>query len=279
MPDNCHGLIEHEPAGYINPRQLVKAQLELIANQGGERINDIVTFINPKDGYLELGTRNNKTYKARKVLVTTGSYTNSPSILPKPLDIRVKSESLILVEISKREFERLGDFPTLSYEYDNQKVNTLYMPPPLLYPDGKYYIKMGCNTLADSYLDTPEEINAWMKSGKSEVSKNDMLEALNLMIPNLDILSVASKRCIITYTPNTRPMIDHVDNGIYVATGGNGLGAKACDGIGAVAAELVSNGQWVDNELNAQDFAAKFLDLSKPQNNDAFSSHGMARTD
>lgn len=278
IPNDCHGIIEHEPAGYINPRQLIRAQLQLINAQGAEHFDDIVTQITSKDGYTELTTRNNKTFKARKVLITTGAYANSPSILPKPLDIRVKTESLILAEISQNEFARLGDFPTLSYEYETDKLNTIYMPPPLLYPDGKYYIKMGCNTLADRYVESSQDISSWIKSGNSDPHKNDMVAALRLLIPNLDILSVASKRCIITYTPNSRPMIDRVDNNIFVATGGNGLGAKACDGIGALAADVVMNNRWVDNELNAEDFAAKYLDPNQ-SNNQAFSSYGMARND
>ena len=278
VPDNCQGYVEHEPAGHFNPLLLVDAQLQLIGAQGGEHIKAIVTGVTSKNGCIEVSTNDNKTYQARQVLVTTGAYTNTANILPKPLDIRVKAESLILVEISQDEFERLGDFPTLSYEYETDRINTLYMPPPLRHPDGKYYIKIGCNTASDRYLTSKEQISAWMKNGKNDDYNDDMVAALKLLIPNLDILSVTSKRCIITYTHNSRPIIDRVADNIFVATGGNGLGAKASDGIGAVAADLMINNRWVDVELNPQDFAARFATANQ-QFDQAFSSYGMARND
>jgi glycine/D-amino acid oxidase-like deaminating enzyme len=51
--------------------------------------------------------------------------------------------------------------------------------------------------------------------------------------------------------------VDRLSQGVFVAVGGNGFGAKASDGIGQLAAGLVTNGRWVDPYLRASDFAVE----------------------
>ena len=63
-------------------------------------------------------------------------------------------------------------------------------------------------------------------------------------MPTTNFLSFATKRCIITRTATTYPMIDQVAEGLFVAVGGNGGSAQCASVWGEMAAELVQNGRW-----------------------------------
>ena len=54
-----------------------------------------------------------------------------------------------------------------------------------------------------------------------------------------DVSMFSPKRCIITRTPTSRPILSELDGGLFIATGGNGYGAMASDAIGRRAAAMV----------------------------------------
>jgi sarcosine oxidase len=118
------------------------------------------------------------------------------------------------------------------------------MTPPIQYPDGDYYIKMGANTIADQWPTTLAEIQAWFREGDSDLCKGAMEGALRSQFPEVEFLSFESKRCIVCYTPSRHATIDEVGDGIFVAAGGNGRGAKGSDTLGYLAAGLIHDGSW-----------------------------------
>jgi sarcosine oxidase len=260
VPDDCRGLIEHPPAGYLAPHRLIAAQEEAARRRGATFIRDVVRHVRRRGPHLEVLTHGGQTHLARRVLVATGAYSRDRSLLPRPLDLRVKSETTILAQVSVKEATRLRDLPTVVFESATERLGMLYMAPPIRYPNGDWFIKMGCDTFADRDLKTAGEMNDWMRSGASDVAKDEMAAALYGLITDLELVSVSSKRCLITYTSTRRPMIDRIDEGLFVVTGGNGMGAKASDAIGALAAKLVADDEWSDAKLRAEDFAARFAE-------------------
>jgi N-methyl-L-tryptophan oxidase len=117
--------------------------------------------------------------------------------------------------------------------------------PPIQYPDGHYYLKMGGNTTADKTLASLEEMQAWMAAGNSDRLQPALQAALQVILPGLQATAWQTKRCLITYTAHGRPYIGQIEPGrLYVATGGNGMAAKSSDAIGRLAAELVAHGRW-----------------------------------
>ena len=56
FPASSKGIFEDAPAGYINPRLLIKAQLNLFRKNNGTVINDIANEVNYKGNYFQITT-------------------------------------------------------------------------------------------------------------------------------------------------------------------------------------------------------------------------------
>lgn len=261
VPEATYGLIEFAPAGYLDPRALIAAQVALATRNGAHLVSDIATDVQAGSDAVSVTTRQGMGLRAKRVLVAAGAYSLHPGLLPVRLAMTVKSETVLLARISAKEAERLGELPTIVYELDAPRVGTPYVVPPIRAADGHHYIKMGANTFADRYLETPAEMNRWMRSGPSDSVKDEMLATMRGLINDLDVISAATKRCLVSYTPGGWPMIDQVDEGLFVAVGGNGLGAKASDAIGALAAELMTGRRW-DASVDPECFKAHYTDSS-----------------
>ncbi|MFN2106301.1 MAG: NAD(P)/FAD-dependent oxidoreductase [Candidatus Promineifilaceae bacterium] len=247
FPGAEDGWFEKAPAGYINPRALIRAQLTIAERQGAEVIRDVVTAVAQDGDWLTVHTGEGGRYRARKVLIAAGAFSNYIQIDGGysggdkwPLPLRLKTETILLAETPQSEAERLGVMPAVSFEIESAVLDGIYLLPPLLYPDGRYYVKMGCDTAADRFPQTLEEVTTWFRSGESDVHKAELVEAMLSIIPDLEATAFQTGRCIVTYTTHGLPYIDEVITGrVFAAVGGNGTGAKSSDAIGRLAARRV----------------------------------------
>ena len=140
------------------------------------------------------------------------------------------------------------------------RVESIYTLPPLLYPDGNWYLKLGANTMFDSEVDE-RAIDDWYLAGDDDSARADLVDAFSIVFPEIEVLGFHSERCVITYTPHGRPFIDGLERpGMFVAAGGNGHGASWADGVGALAAALVAAREWDGLARNA--FQVEYADKS-----------------
>ncbi len=246
-------------AGYINPRQLIKAQLLAAENRGAHVIRDIVSRIETVAAGIAICTRSGGRILARKTLIAAGGYSNT--LLRRKLDLRTKSHTILLAEIGPDEIERLRGMPAIISSFDDPAVASLYMLPPLPYPDGKTYIKLGPSGLAERYLDATEndrELSPWFQSDGSRDIADQLKRALHPMLPGLKVESYSTVPCLITNTAHGKPYIDALDDGrVTLATGGNGYAAKSSDEIGRLAALLCATGDW-QSDMPRDGFRAVF---------------------
>jgi len=260
FPDNCLAVLEAPPAGYINPRELIKAQLAIARQQGASIIRETAVAVAGDHRGVSVTTQDGLSYRADKVLIAAGAFTNCFDLLRRKLALRVKSETIILARVPAAEAARLQTMPTVIYRIESPVLKDIYLLPPIQYPDGRFYVKMGCDTSADQTLYTLDDMRAWMTGGDSDVVAEAMAAAVRTIIPGLKALAWETKRCLITYTPHGKPFIDEVEAGrVYVATGGNGSSAKSSDAIGRLAADLVAQGKWAA-ELEPDLFRVCFAD-------------------
>jgi N-methyl-L-tryptophan oxidase len=244
FPDDYQGNYELAPAGYINPRTMIRAQLHAARHNGATIRNDEVHSLTPSATHITVTTQRGDTYQAEKVLVATGAFANCYGVLSRPLALRVKSETIIMAQITPEEVERLGDMPALIYEIASPVLKDIYLLPPIRYPDGHFYLKMGCDTAADQTLPDLDAMRDWMIHGDSDVHKADLQAALQAIIPRLSASNWFTKRCLVTYTPHGKPYVDQLDERLFVATGGNGTSAKCADTLGHLAAQLMVGQAW-----------------------------------
>ena len=241
LPDNCAGIQETETAGYLSPRNLVKAQTAIAEKQGAHIVRAAATSISVDGASVSVTTDDGQTLEAERVLVATGGYTAACKLLPRPLAITVYGRTVLLIKITDMAAEVLSNMPTIIDRYAGS-----YILPPIRYPDGNLYLKLGIGTEADPKMKTREDLTNWFRSTGSERNRIELTETVERLIP---VLKECPERhtdtCVTTYSPSGLPYIDYVaGDRLAVATCGNGMGAKGSDDWGYAAARLLEGGDW-----------------------------------
>ncbi|NOX30105.1 MAG: FAD-binding oxidoreductase [Actinobacteria bacterium] len=255
FPETHWVIHEPDPAGVIDPRAMLRAQNVVAARDGAVFIPEIVVNLQDDGNGVQIETQSGDRYRAGKVLVTVGSFTNCFSLFPNPLPLHTETEVIILGQVTPQEAARLSAMPALAYTVDDAVLRDIYMAPPARYADGNFYIKMGANTPSDFGPSSLREIQDWFRCGASDVHLADFERVLTSILPAVEFLSFRMKRCILTRTPDKYPIIDQVTSRCYVASGAHGSGAKSADAIGMIAAGLVLDGRWPTN-ISRQYFRA-----------------------
>ena len=238
IDDNTVGLVEAGLAGHISPRNMVNAQTKIARKLGADIIEHEVEKISLNNKAVEITLRNNEKLLAEKVLVATGAFTDACDLLPKSLNLIVYGRTVVLAEIDKHLEEILNIMPTM-YVADSNA----YILPPIKYPDGKTYLKIGIGNKSDKILNSRSELIEWFQGKGSEQDFRDFREYISHLIPSLqDCENWHTKSCAVTQTATGLPYIDYVvEDRIAVATGGNGKAAKSADDWGLFAAQMMVN--------------------------------------
>ncbi|HLF91114.1 MAG TPA: FAD-dependent oxidoreductase [Anaerolineales bacterium] len=244
FPSDYWVLHEPAPAGMINPRAMLRAQLAVAERQGTTIIQEIVRDVIPRADGVIITTLTGEQYRAEKVLVAAGAFSHLFNLLPRPLGIYAETETIILGEVDEHSAKTYANIPTLIYFVEDPEIDDIYLTPPLRYPDGRYYIKMGANTKSDQFPKSLEEVQTWFREGDSDVHKGALERALQAILPDVRFRSFHTKRCILCRTQSGHPIVDQVSERVFVATGGNGEGAKSSDALGRLAAGLVLGWEW-----------------------------------
>ncbi|MFG3107075.1 NAD(P)/FAD-dependent oxidoreductase [Streptomyces tendae] len=270
LSGGAEGLLERERAGYLNPRRLVKAQLALTRAAGGRLLRAAVTSVakDPASGRWLLDVREQgraTRVAADRVLVATGAFTNHNRVLPGAdrLALRTFAEPNLLFEVADSQVERLRDLPpvvTVDPEDTGDENMSIYLLPPLRYPDGRWYARIGpgMQPLVQE-LRTVDEMVDWYARQRLTPSQDAFLTSMmGMLIPGLKPESVRSACCIIEKTPSRYPYVGPFgeDTGLTVAVGGNGHGARGSDEIGRLAAGVVMGERW-DSPVPREVFAPR----------------------
>lgn len=120
-------MLEGPPAGAINPRALIRAQNKIFTDRGGVLLSEPVLrlersgqgFTCATSDFCRLLLPRGRTIEAGKVLVAAGLYTNQLlQPLGVQLDLQLKSETVVLAEVSRQTFEEYSSLPSLLLEVD-----------------------------------------------------------------------------------------------------------------------------------------------------------------
>jgi glycine/D-amino acid oxidase-like deaminating enzyme len=259
FPEAAKGIFEGAPSGHINPRLLIKAQLNIFQKNDGEVFSETVNGISYENGIFTIKTFTEKIFYSKNVLLANGSFINFFNLLKKKLWLRIKGEMTIWAKTSAEEANRLSKLPSLLYEIDEPEIQNIYLIRPLRYPDGEYYLKMGANFPDDVFFNNLKDIQDWYKGEIISSNLAIMQNALKKIMPQLLVKDWATKKCIVTYTKHGKPYIGTVNDGLFVATGGNGYGAMCSDALGKLAAHLLLNHKF-PKEFSEVDFKPVFAD-------------------
>ena len=239
FPQNVEAIWETGAAGYINPRQLVKAQLKIAQNHHAILKRETAQEIIPENDAIKIRTREGGIYYARKVLLAAGAYTKF--LLKHDTTLQTHPVQVLLAEVEKPS----AAMPCLIYPIKNHPlIGDIYLLPPIQYPDGKWYLKIGAFPHQLQIAETEKELKNWFQQEPSDEETHVTKQSLKDLMPGLKVLSYRAVPCAWTYTPQAQPytkvLLEEDPKGrIAVATAGCGRGAKSSDAIGKLGAELL----------------------------------------
>jgi sarcosine oxidase len=253
------GMYQPHTSGHVSPRAQVLAQATVARQQGAAIISETVHTVRQGHNHVEVLTEEGHVYRAAHVLVAAGGFTNTKNLLPRPLKLDVYARTIVLMELGADDVQRLRSMPSVIYKSRNPDGGC-YILPPIQYPNGKYYLKIGGGTPNDPKLHTLDELGVWFRSRGRQADAEHLTARLHAIVPNLNPVAVHSESCVTSYTPTPYLYAGKFDGGrIGVLTAGTGSAAKSADEIGRMGALMMRNQSWV-YDLEAAHFRLQFAD-------------------
>jgi sarcosine oxidase len=236
-------LLEGGAAGYIAPRDMVRAHRRLATSAGARFDSRVVTALEPANGRWSMRLTEGDVSTADRVVIAAGAGTRHLV----DVGISVTGEVVIDAAVSDADGERYSRLPCIGRLNADGSIVEGYLTPPIR-SDGGWIVKFGAE--ADSpVLGTAGDVADWMRGNAHEVRRPALEAALRALVPGIEFGAIRSRPCMYARTSNGLPIIAEVRPGLTVAAGGNGRMAKSADAVAALAATLVTEGTWTDDEL------------------------------
>lgn len=241
---DCEGVYEEKNAGYVNPRRLVEAQSLLAERAGARVIRRTAVSVREEGGLAIVTTDDGAVYTAERVLVAAGGFSINENLVPRPLDLKVYGRTVAFFEIPDEDLAAYSGMPSLIHQPDDP-TDHIYLLPPVRYPDGKTYLKIGGDP-DDLQLETEPEIRAWFRRGGRLTTRDHLRRIISELVPTLADAPLSMAACVTSFTPENYPAIGFASDHIAVLTGGCGAAAKSSDEIGRLGAEFIQHGRIID---------------------------------
>lgn len=245
------GFLEAAPAGHINPRALVRAQRTLAETNGATVLPRTAVTVTDAIDAVDILTDDATRVLAQRALIAAGAFSNE--LLIRPLDLEVHGRTLVFARLDERQAIRLRRMPSIIHVPADGAAT--YLLPPVTYPDGYSYVKIGMDEW-NNPLRSNDAIAAWFRSENGDpleqLAADDTLRA---MVPAIADAPRHTSNCVYTITASGHPYVGMVSERLAVAVGGNGKGAKSSDEIGRLGAAVLL-GETVDPRLEPRFVAA-----------------------
>ncbi|WP_337266996.1 NAD(P)/FAD-dependent oxidoreductase [Oryzifoliimicrobium ureilyticus] len=239
FPDGCSGVFEMKKAGHISPRRLVKAQSFLAEQSGATVIRDYAVSVREENHKVLVTTSRGERFSADRVLVTAGAFSIAKELLPRKLDMKVYGRTVVLFEVSDAQAEAFASMPSLILDAPGIDI---YLLPPIRYPDGKLYLKIGGDP-NDLEMQSDLDLRRWFHGDGRQSARDYLQSVVEQIVPRLKPASIRSMPCALSHTPSKYPMIGFASSRIGVTVGCGGASAKSSDEIGRLGAELIEEGR------------------------------------
>ncbi|MBR1162264.1 NAD(P)/FAD-dependent oxidoreductase [Bradyrhizobium elkanii] len=220
------GYFEPRNAGYISPRRLVRAQTIAAERAGARIIDEPALGISENSSGVTIRTRSGS-IEAERVLVAAGGHTQS--LLGRSLGFTVYGRTAALFRLGAAEVQRLAGMPSMRCL--GPKGDNPYILPPIPYPDGQTWLKLGGDPV-DLPLDSEADIKDWFRSGGS-IEVADRLQGQ--ILDRIRDLAFEERRvvpCMTTFGDSGLPCIGPLSERVTVAFCCYGKSAKCSDELG-----------------------------------------------
>ncbi|MGY4176272.1 sarcosine oxidase [Bradyrhizobium sp. USDA 4518] len=220
------GYFEPRNAGYISPRRLVRAQTIAAERAGARIIDEPALGISESGSGVTIRTRSGSV-EAERVLVAAGGHTQS--LLGRSLGFTVYGRTAALFRLGAAEVQRLAGMPSMRCL--GPKGDNPYILPPIRYPDGQTWLKLGGDPV-DRPLGSEADIKDWFRSGGS-IEVADRLQGQ--ILERIRDLAFEERRvvpCMTTFGDSGLPCIGPLSERVTVAFCCYGKSAKCSDELG-----------------------------------------------
>lgn len=251
FPAGILALYEASEAGWINPRQHVAAQIACARQLGADVIRAEAEEITEHGEHVTVRCADGTQITGSKAIVACGAFSKATGLLPDPVQMTVYARTITFFELDEAEADRLKDMPSVVYIPPDLSCDP-YILPPVRYPDGKVYIKIGGDT-DDAALETMQDVKDWFRGGGSETAGEFLADKLTTLMPDLRFQSISFGSCVTSFTETKKPLIYPQSERLFALTGGNGAGAKCSDELGRLGAALA-----LGKDLASSDYEATF---------------------
>ena len=225
------GLGAFDPmGGVIDPRAMRRAH-EAIASASGMRLRN-ASVVTRDGGRLQLS--DGTSLQAGHVVLAMGGWSALPGLGEARLAMQVYQRTVLLAAVDAWQAADLADMPSLIFVPDDRHTD-LYVLPPIRYPDGRHYIKIGGEATSPIATDATA-LNAWFKTQGSQAAAEILRGHLQALMPDLMIAQTKTAACAVSFTASGHPYIGRLDDATTVLTGGNGAAAKCADELGRLGA-------------------------------------------
>lgn len=241
-PPGARVIHERGQAGIVNPRALVANQLRAAAVQGATVLRDHVVALDTAGDGVQARTASGTVVRAGRAVVAAGAYVQAFGLLPAPLPVVAVGITALFFRVDGDAAEALDGMPAVMWRSADEHDGH-YMLPPVRYPDGGLWFKIGGHHDSGP-LQSAAEVDAWHRADGAARDAAALVEWVGERIPVLSGRDAHRIGCVITETPTGLPIIDEVAPGVVVATGCAGASAKSSDEIGRIAAVRGAHGRW-----------------------------------
>lgn len=226
FPAGTRGYFEPQHAGYISPRRMVRAQTIAAQRAGARILAEPALGISESATGVTIRTRSGDV-EVERVLVAAGGHTQS--LLGQSLGFVVYARTAAMFRLDAAEVQRLAGMPSM--RCFGPKGADPYILPPILYPDGQTWLKLGGDPV-DIPLESEGNIQDWFRSGGSIPVAEGLEAQLLERIPGLQIEERRVVPCMTTFGTTGLPRIGPLSDRVTVAFGCYGKSAKCSDELG-----------------------------------------------
>jgi sarcosine oxidase len=250
------GFHQRHTAGHVSARSQVRAQVIAAQRHGATVISQVARHADAHDDHVAVTLANGDVVRGRTALVATGGFTNTADLLPQPLDLTVCARTIVLMELAAADLERLEQMPSIIYRRQHEQRGC-YILPPIRYPDGRWYLKIGGWT-DDETLESLSDLREWFAGTGDRTAADYLTERLHTVVPGLRPVAIRTDSCVTTHTPTGHVYADRIDGGrLGVLVAGNGSAAKSSDELGRLGALMMRHDDWV-YDIAPERFTARF---------------------
>ena len=182
--------------------------------------------------------------------------------MPRPLKITVHARTIVLMEVNATEVARLHGMPSLIYK-PRDATGHCYILPPIQYPNGKYYLKIGGGDPDDPTLYSLAELQGWFRGTGSESAAHHLTAKLRAIVPDLcPYLSTRTPVLPHSRLPGSSMWTSLRAAALVLSSVGMAV-LPSADEIGRLGALLLQHQEWV-YDLEATHFRVRFMTARGP---------------